>query len=120
MVDYIHTLGAQAHRRKFLSAPRSQPLVFDYFQCRGSESNLLECGRGIGRICQHNHDVSITCSKSVLIIADWLTYCIASECSEVNAVQCINESKCVSELQLCDGVADCHNGTDESINCGTG
>ena len=47
-------------------------------------------------------------------------YCIISECSEVNAFQCINESLCVNELQLCDGVADCSNGTDESVNCGTG
>ena len=60
-----HTTGAEAHRGKFLVAHISQPLVFDYFQCGGSESNLLECGHSIGRVCDHNTDVSVVCSESV-------------------------------------------------------
>ena len=47
-------------------------------------------------------------------------YVYIPECSEVNTFQCMNDSVCVNELQLCDGVADCPSGTDESIGCGTG
>ena len=60
-----HTTGAEAHRGKFIAAHISQPIVFDSFHCGGSESNLLECGRSIGRVCYHNTDVSVVCSESV-------------------------------------------------------
>ena len=66
VVDYIYTTGAETHRRKFLGAHISQPIVFDYFHCGGSENSLLECRRGIGRVCQHSADVSVVCSKSIL------------------------------------------------------
>ena len=49
---------------------------------------------------------------------------ITTECSDVNTFLCteslLNDPICVSELQLCDGVSDCPNGSDESENCGTG
>ena len=45
-------------------------------------------------------------------------------CSEANTFQCtntlFNEPHCLSELKLCDGVADCPDGSDESANCGIG
>ena len=63
-----HTTGAEAHQRKFLDADISQPLVFDHFQCRGSENNLLECNRGVGRVCQHSEDVSVVCSESIVCV----------------------------------------------------
>ena len=48
---------------------------------------------------------------------------IPTECSEVNAFQCtetlFDEPLCVSELQLCDGVSDCPNGSDELGDCTT-
>ena len=62
-----HITGAEAHRGKFPGAHISQPIVFDYFYCRGSENNLLECGHGIGRVCQHSADVSVICSGSLLM-----------------------------------------------------
>ena len=49
---------------------------------------------------------------------------ITTECSEINTFQCteslVSDPICVNELQLCDGVSDCPNGSDESENCGTG
>ena len=49
---------------------------------------------------------------------------ITIECSEINTFLCteslVNDPICVNELQLCDGVSDCPNGSDESENCGTG
>ena len=72
-----HTTGAEAHRGKFLGAHISQPLVFDYFQCRGSETNLLECGRGIGRVCHHSTDISVICSESVVGVINQIDLCIA-------------------------------------------
>lgn len=54
--------GAEAHHGKFVTAHSSQFLEFDVFNCRGDESNVLECGRRFGDICQHNHDASVICS----------------------------------------------------------
>ena len=46
-----------------------------------------------------------------------------SECSKVDSFQCtetlFDEPLCVSEMQVCDGVSDCPNGSDESADCTT-
>ena len=70
----VHTTGAETHRGKFLGAHISQPIVFDYFHCGGSENSLLECGRGIGRVCQHSADVSVVCSESILKMWGYLLH----------------------------------------------
>ena len=122
-VLFDHTTGAEGHRGKFLGADISQPLVFDYFQCRGSESSLLECNLRTERVCQHSTDVSVVCSELVVYFVKKVelnSNVYIPECSEVNTFQCMNDSFCVNELQLCDGVADCPSDTDESIGCGNG
>ena len=56
-------LGAEAHIENFPATDTSQPLESDVFNCRGNENTLLECPRSIGRLCEHNRDVSVICSK---------------------------------------------------------
>ena len=57
--------GAEARRGSYIASQISQPLEFDIFNCRGDESNLLECGRSLGRVCQHSQDASVTCSELI-------------------------------------------------------
>ena len=48
----------------------------------------------------------------------------STECSEDNLFLCSdsaqNEAVCVSELQVCDGIEHCPNGSDELMDCSTG
>ena len=61
LMDFM--TGAEAHRGYYIASQTSQPLVFDIFNCRGDESNLLECGRSFRYVCQHSQDASVTCSE---------------------------------------------------------
>ena len=46
----------------FPTGPIHQPVVRDYFHCRGDEDSLSECPRAVGGVCYHTQDVSVICS----------------------------------------------------------
>ena len=46
----------------FPTGPIQQPVLRDYFYCRGDEDSLSECPRAVGGVCDHAQDVSVICS----------------------------------------------------------
>ena len=46
----------------FPAGPNQQPVLRDYFQCRGDEDSLSECPLAVGGDCDHIQDVSVICS----------------------------------------------------------
>ena len=46
----------------FPAGPNQQPVLRDYFECRGDEDSLSECPRAVGGVCDHTQDVSVICS----------------------------------------------------------
>ena len=65
--------------------------------------------------CYNNHNIyNYYCALCIYFFQP-------SECSEVNSFQCtetlFDEPLCVSELEVCDGVSDCPNGSDELADC---
>ena len=47
---------------RFGEGHKSQPIEWDYFYCSGTERNLTECRRSLGRVCDHSQDASVICS----------------------------------------------------------
>ena len=63
-ITHMYQLGAEASCcGTFGQAPSSQPLIWDYFYCRGTESQLSECNQVIGSTCGHNREANVICSK---------------------------------------------------------
>ena len=65
--DYLYLfqpLGAEASccNNRYRVGPDRQPVVRDYFHCRGNEQNLSQCPRSLGSNCGHDRDVSVICS----------------------------------------------------------
>ena len=59
----IENTGAQASCcGEYGNGPERQPVLREYFNCRGNEKNLSECHRSIGSGCNHSQDVSVICS----------------------------------------------------------
>ena len=58
-----NTTGAQASCcGRYSIGPERQPVVWDYFNCRGNERNMSECSKSIGYACAHNRDAFVSCS----------------------------------------------------------
>jgi hypothetical protein len=78
-----------------------QPVNKDRYSCRGSENSLSQCTVYIGSTC--SQDLSVIC-----------------RCPMKNQFPCQDAAgnpQCISELQFCDGVSDCADGTDEPTDC---
>ena len=59
----IENTGAQAFCcGEYGNGPEEQPVLRDYFNCRGNEKNLSECYKSLGSECNHSQDVSVICS----------------------------------------------------------
>jgi hypothetical protein len=97
--------GAESSSGRFGGSHTGQQVEFDYFQCSGSENNLSDCHRTVGQVCSFG-DADVIC-----------------KCPEEHMFPCVvtppNEPYCVSELQFCDGVVDCPDGSDEPVDCAT-
>ena len=125
--SYAHPLGAEAPCcTRFGQGPSRQPLVWDLVRCSGRESNLAECSRSIRSTCGHNADASVICSLVKTCDNNHRALCthMSTECPEENMFPCSESPPdnpvCVSELQFCDGIADCPGGSDEPADCARG
>ena len=89
----------------------------------GYEGRVEICYRGQwGTICQDSwnyHDSEVACRQlglgtigNALIIA----FYVRSTCMTLP----FGNPQCISELQYCDGVSDCANGSDEPSDCSKG
>ena len=99
-----------------------QPIEWDYFHCAGLEANLSECGRSRGYTCGHNEDASVICSYVSFFL--YILVCepfVSTGCPNDHMFPCKGDSPddllCISELQFCDSVSDCPDGSDEPSGC---
>ena len=108
----------------FGQGSQQQPIFESHFHCNGQEGNISQCltqSIAIGS-CSHREDAGVICSKCPhIFVKSHFSHTIGCD---KNTYPChgtsLENPVCITELQFCDGIPDCPQGSDEPDDCTQG
>lgn len=128
-IEIICLLDAEHLRccHSYNPGPALQPIHKNLYICNGNENDLSECRMTVygGSPCSRNQAESIICRKLInsKLVCVSTVKCFQLGCPMEDQFPCEDSQGnllCVSELNYCDGVSDCGDGSDEPSDCSDG